>query len=540
MPDTILDDIDALKAANAQKTQSIADHEQRIAKLESAPAATPAPAVPPTITDAQLVQALRTLLLGTAAPSGGGDAPAPAQTGGQTGPGTDPNRYPLQMPADVAPAATVVLGTGPDVLDLLISNSPGQAAPCVFGVLLVRPDGSKVGIAGPLTCSSYSGETPTGAQHFSIRGPWGSNAQFKIVPIAEGSGVLGMFLMGASLNLVPLGIWGQVNSRGGDAGGGSWTYNSNGAAMTLQLDGNPVPAGSVAPIPAATPTPINGSTLDKLAAAGGPLALAAGTIIGTAILTADLSGAGMGTTIIDGAGLRLSQDKAVLLTEKHVTISEATVRGARISAALGANGAGVRDNGPGIGFDLVNLGITGCQNGILTFASDVNLTGCIIHDNGEPGSERTHNVYVGGAPGTTFTLTDTRTSNCLDAHEVKSRAGTTISKRCHHVTGGNGVGYEFPDAGKVAISDGSITLPAGAADRRFIAYGMESTANAATGLDVTITNELFEDLTGFGGIIMARQGIGAKLVLIGCTYKGSVAPDLQGWAEVTGEITKAG
>ena len=299
---------------------------------------------------------------------------------------------------------------------------------------------------------------------------------------------------------------------------------------------------------------IDGATVDGVALEPGTLAriatsltpgctlkLPAGVFLGTAgiAVPSTFVGAGMGKTIIDAGGLAPYNEMAVLVPlVPGVTISDLSIRGASISDKLGGNAAGVRDASRGTGFKLSNVEISGCQDGILAFGSDVEISGGHIHDNGS-GSGQTHNVYVGFWTGkNTFRLTNLITQNCNGGHEIKSRATHTISFGCHHTTGGNGAAYDVPDGGQLSISSGSMTLPKDSPDPKFISYAMEANRNAAVGNIVTVTDEVFHDLTGTGGNIITHDKT-AVLVLSGCTYTGALPPKIIGWGQVNGAITKA-
>ena len=299
------------------------------------------------------------------------------------------------------------------------------------------------------------------------------------------------------------------------------------------IDGAAVPRGTLA-------------ALEAMVVAGSTLRLPPGTLVGTAgIRTAStLIGAGRGKTIIDATGLAPFANKGVLVPlVSGVTISNLSIIGASIPEAsipgtLGGNAAGVRDNSRGVGFKLSNVEISRCQDGILAFGSDIEIVGGYIHDNGT-GTGQTHNVYVGFWSGrNTFRLTNLVTENCNGGHEIKSRAAHTISFGCHHVTGGDGAAYDVPDGGQLAISDGSMTLPKLSVDPKFISYAMEANRNAGVGNIVTITNEIFNDLTGTGGNIITHDP-SAVLTLSGCTYTGPKPPNIVGWGTVNGAITKA-
>ena len=299
---------------------------------------------------------------------------------------------------------------------------------------------------------------------------------------------------------------------------------------------------------------IFGATIDGVAVDPGTLAkigtsltpgctlrLPAGVLSGTVGITVPSTfvGTGMGKTIIDARGLEPYNDMAVLVPiVPGVTISDLSIRGASISEKLGGNAAGVRDASRGTGFRLSNVEISGCQDGILAFGSDIEISGGYIHDNGS-GTGQTHNVYVGFWTGrNTFRLTNLTTENCNGGHEIKSRATHTISFGCHHTTGGNGAAYDVPDGGQLAISSGSMTLPRNSPDPKFISYAMEGNRNAAVGNLVTVTDEVFHDLSGTGGNIVTHDKA-AVLVLSGCTFTGALPPRIIGWGQVNGSIAKA-
>jgi len=282
------------------------------------------------------------------------------------------------------------------------------------------------------------------------------------------------------------------------------------------------------------------ANLEAAIATHDTLALPAGTFRGTAAIgvASTLTGVGRGRTIINATGLAVYRDMAVLVVlVPGVTISNLSITGASIAETLGGNAAGVRDTANNIGFRLSDVEISGCQNGILTFGSDIEIAGGYVHDNGS-GSGFTHNIYVNGNGSNFFRLSNLWTANCIGGHEIKSRAAHTISFGCHHTTGGNGSAYDIPDGGQVSISNGSMNLSKDAADHRFLGYAMESTKNQGVGNIVTITNEVFNDATGSGGIIVSNDPK-ATLTLSGCSYTGSSQPQIRGWAAVNGAITKA-
>lgn len=469
---------------------------------------------------------------GTGATGGGPTTGAPG-TGGDVGGSSDTNVYPFTLPANRKAGDTTTLGTGPNQIDLYLSSNPNNDLNDV--VILVN---GRAVVAPDFQVMSHVGLGKVGNDHLVLKGPWGSNPLVQIKGVAPG-GINGLWMNGATIDFVDLVANGVYDSRGGNSVNATLIFISNGADMTLTL---PVPVAPVVTVPAATPTLINGQTLSQQMAAG-PLTLSAGTIVGTGLAKSNVTGAGMGQTIIDGTNLEPTQDKAlIVLGANGITISQLTIKNAWINASLGLNAAGLRNADSTIGITASNVEITGCQNGILTddassvdFVLDkMNIHGCGA--TGNPGN--THSLYIGGLPTTKCTLTNSVLSGCIDAHEYKSRCGTTISQNNKFTTGGFGSCIDCSNGGILNSTDDTFTLPAGAADETFISFAQENTKNAATGHACNITNGVFHDGTGTGGIINSGDPA-AVLTLVGCTYTGAVAPRITGWGQVIGSIAKA-
>ena len=344
------------------------------------------------------------------------------------------------------------------------------------------------------------------------------------------------------------------------------SIDAGAAAATAALTPGPAPVVPVVPVvaPVVTsgPSVITGALLNGAAAApgtlaaltalvpsGGTLTLPAGTFSGTAPVpvACTIAGAGMGKTIIDCTGLRPSYGKATLLPlVPGVVIEDMTVRGAAVDATSGMNAAGVRDNGPGIGFTLTRVESTGNQNGVLTFPSNVTLNQCSIHDNGSAslanGQSATHELYFGGAPGTVVTINGcTVSTGTLATHALKSRAGTTVvngsTLTAGQADGGtvSGSAIDIPDGGDFTMTGGSVTLRAGAANTMLLGYGLESASNLAAGAAVKLSGVA---LNGGGQATEIQNGAGiptATLALASVTAVGTV-PTIAGFASVVGAI----
>ena len=292
-------------------------------------------------------------------------------------------------------------------------------------------------------------------------------------------------------------------------------------------------------------------TLANLIAAtpsGGTLVLPAGTWSGTAPIgtACTIKGAGMGQTIIDATGVSLTRGKGIFVPMvAGVAFANMTLKGAAVSDL---NGAGIREDRPGLGWTATNVAFTGNQDGTLTFASNITLNTCSFHDNGAHDAH-SHEMYFGGSPDTTVTLNNV-TSACGrgSTHALKSRAGTT------QVVGGSYTGnpeaeanavtgsvLNFPDCGVVTVTGAILTVASKGSEPNFvfISYGTESANNAAAGNTVTLANVHLVDRSGSGGLILNGSALPSARLVIGpgCVYDGTKPPQFQGWASVRGSFT---
>ncbi len=500
-------------------------------------------------------------LSGTGGTTGGGTGGGGTTGGGTTGGGTTPppSQPILPMPSGITNGAPVTIGTGPDQIQILIANNPSDASSGLpNNIFVVLMDGTP--IAGPLTVTSNGGESIVASQIFTILGSWGTGPH-TISIVGSGTGLIDTWINQVTYNFVPYVYNGvTTNSRGGaNVVNAASVWDNTGITTTWTL---PVAVVTPPPTPVVTPSNVTGATingvvqtaapLSTLIAAtptGGTLVLPAGTINGTSTIpnACTINGAGMGNTIIDCTGISPTYSKAVLVPlVPGVTISNVTIKGANISTALGNNAAGVRESGVGDPFTLTNVELTGNQDGILTFADNITLTGGSTHNNGA-GDGYTHEMYINGDTTNTATLTNwNSTCGLLSTHALKTRAGTTI------VSGGTFTGspdttgavggsvIDVPDAGLFTATGTTFVIASGAANLLFLGYGMESTKNAAIGITVTFNNCVFTDNTGKGGYIQnGTYNPTATIVFNNCTYTGTVAPTVSGFGTVTGVIAKA-
>lgn len=458
------------------------------------------------------------------------------------------------MPDGISAGAPVNIGNGPDQIQIVAGCNPNHASPpAVFAVLV---NGSVV--AGPLTCTSFGGQAVSNSQVFTIKGAWGPGP-INVGIVGTGTGMANFFINSVTYNFVPYEVAPNQFSIYDDGGYGTgWILppSGNTPGATGGGGGGAVGAGS------ATPSNITGATINGATQAAAPiqtlltatpagatLLLPAGAFYGTSTVPTAcvVAGSGMGKTTLDCTGERPTHSKAVLVPiVGGATIRDMTLMGASISSGDGGNAAGVREDGVGMPFNLTNVEITGCQNGLLTFADNLVLTGGHTHDNGNSDGQ-THEIYVNGSP-TSILKIDNWVSTCglKSTHALKSRAGTTS------VTGGTFTGnpdptgnvggsvVDAPEGGVFNATGSTFVTGQGAANTLFFGYAMENANNQATGTTATFTDCVFTDNTGSGGKIQNGTFIpSATLVLVNCTYTGATAPVIAGFASVSGAITKA-
>jgi hypothetical protein len=554
---TLADQIKALSATTA----SGVDHAALVA-LQAAEAA-----------DHQALAGVQTILANLAAVLGGhldatlppatgtGNVGAttppakPAFTGQSVGSQTDPNVYPLEVPV-VANGADILMGTGHNVFELDAASSPQAAADANqishINIIFVRPDGTMQGVAADIPVTSFEGEGSP-KQSIKVRGPWGSNPKFLITGSSKGSGMGGLFIGSANCDLAPLGISGVVNYAGTLITNEPKTYISVSATTLTLMQGINAPSGAAPGTASSTATAvpvagafINGApartdTLDKLLAAvpaGGTLTLPAGKIVGDGTLSSPnmtVIGQGEGNTTIDATGLHLPMDKAVLLLAAPGSmIKSLSITGG--STTNGNNGAGVRQTGPGIDVNLEDVELYGNQDGLLTFPGNVTLTRVHAHSNGAPGSQRTHDVYIGGAKDSVVNTTGGLFEKCADVHAFKSRAFTNNINGGVFIAGGNGSCLDIPDGGNTIVTSATLRLPPGTApDLNIVTFGLED--SQAYGVhDLTFQDVAIDDVLS-AGLIQGKAG--ATLTLLGkCTYNGANPPTITGFT-VTGAFQKA-
>jgi hypothetical protein len=467
---------DQIKALSATATSSV-DHSALVA-LQAAEAA-----------DHQALAGVQNILANLAAVLGGHiDATLPpvggtgtvtpppvvsAFTGQDVGEPSDANKYLLTVPA-VTDGSDIVIGTGPNTLELVLASSPsGATDPTLvsyFNLTFIRPDGSMQGIAADIPVTSFSGEG-TPKQSIKALGPWGRNPKFILTASHKGAGLGGLFIGGANIDLAPLGLYGVVNYRGDQVAGASGSYISVAATtLTLMETRNAPTSAGTGTAPAATADTITGALINGASAQpatfadlakavpdGGTLTLPPGKFLGAGVLTNPnmiLEGQGQGVTILDGTGLHIPYDKAVVvLGAPGQKVRNLSITGG--ATTNGNNGAGVRqiDLGLGIGVDLADVELYGNQDGLLTFPGNVTLTRVHAHDNGKPRGSSSPMMFTSAATRTRWSIRPMASfEKCLDVHAFKSRAYTNNINGGIFTAGGNGSCMDIPDGGKTIVA----------------------------------------------------------------------------------------
>jgi hypothetical protein len=486
----------------------------------------------------------------------GGIAPPVAPVGSTTPPaGTDPNVYPL-MP-DTGATGDITLGVAiagvTKAFAFRVSNPPQATVKSQFNIAMnINTPGAKL-LAQNIVVTSNAGEGQ--GQLITINGIFGDAPILYL--IGSGSGLQDCFISGMTYGGLPYYDFSLDNSRSSVADfDGVSIYNSS-HAQTLVIGPWQTPAVPVAPVAVDTAmgasltpsggvaSPVSGilSALAAMLLAGSILSIPAGAYVGTTTVgvVSTIDGAGMGKTIFNLTGHALSQNKSAFLSlVGGATYSNMSVTGCVLADALGANGAAFRDESNNEGFNLLNIEAYGNDNGILTFGSDINLTGCNFHGNGstEPsGIGHTHNKYVGGNgsvitnPDGTVTITPSTNhltmKSCIGSaanggHDTKSRAGYTNILNDNSTTGGNGRNLDVPDGGVVSVSGGTWTIPAGSANLVWFGHSTESKNNAATGKSITFTNHAFVNLTGQPGYMVFGDST-VIVNFVGCTWPQGMA-----------------
>ena len=184
----------------------------------------------------------------------------------------------------------------------------------------------------------------------------------------------------------------------------------------------------------------------------------------------------------------LPNEKGIILTTASLTVNGLTFTGAKISDALGGNGAGIRDQITGTGTSLMvqNSTFTGNQEGILTGDNSdevITIVNSKFINNGNPNiSYFQHGLYVNFAY--SLTVTDSLFCRQLIGHDIKSRAQITMVENTQLYDGaansalGCGAGstslaIDVPNGGAATISGNQIVQGSTTQNYKMVDYGEE-------------------------------------------------------------------
>ncbi len=506
------------------------DYTEYLVAIESAVAAlrTALMSAPPEVD--QIVQGVLAGLkaLPQPAPSG---TPAPAPIPADT------NAYPLSMPSGIAAGAPVDIGTGPDTIDILMSNALDATKPdSNFAVLM---DGKA--IAGPLTCTSRGGLDKTKSQHFITRGSWGPSPH-TIGIVQAGAGFAEYALNAMSYDLVPCYFNGVADSRGNASVNATHIINTNGSNTFWTTEPSTATGGAGVPTGGAAGDP----TMQAMIAAtpaGGLLTLANGVIKGVAKIDHPITiqGAGLGQTLIDVTGLALAGPNrgAFAPIVPGCLFKGMSIKGAHYSDNTAAGIEAIA----GADFQADQIEITDCNDGIRTGAINATLNGVWLHGNGA-GDSRSHNAYfsnAGTAVSKVLNVGDSKFELANMGHELKSRLGTTNVTNTEF-TARDGACINCPDGGVLNVTGGIMRKPAGSIDQKVIDFGRElvkesaadQAAYIALGMVANLADVFIDNQTEKAVVL---QGEGrSTLNLTNVTSNGDV--ETLGWLAVTGQVTK--
>jgi hypothetical protein len=482
-------------------------------------------------------------------PSTGGTPPTSGTT---TPPPATANAYPFQQPAGYT-GGIFEIGTGPDRLEVDVTKNPASGPDNRYPNTLAILVGDKVVVAS-WEVQTFMGMGLSPNDNIIVHGTFGAATTPDLVKIVGTAphGINSLFINGVSLNYQPL-----VTNSCGDNRAGCATASGNCAAggcasnSTALWDNTRLPAtfGTsiyVAPPPPPVPetaqTVISGATCNEIPIAPGTLAqvvpqcasgtlhLPAGTFLGTAPVASaiTIAGAGMGKTIIDGSGLHPTYTKAGFVPlVPGVVFQDLTLRNFAVSDADGANGAGIRESGDGIGFKAIRVEFSDNQDGVLTYIAQHDFIDCVFHDNGPTaafsayGHDHDHNAYINGNPSAVLNVSGTTSYAPTAVHAWKTRSGINNFTDDVFTAGGNGAALDVPDGGTVNVDGLTLIQPGTGETHNVLTLGLESANNAAAGMVLNSVRKglQIEDPAGVANVICAN-GFVVNLTSGNDTYKG--------------------
>ncbi len=225
----------------------------------------------------------------------------------------------------------------------------------------------------------------------------------------------------------------------------------------------------------------------------------AGTYVNDfATVTAKVSLIGVGGMVNMVATIPPPNGKAILTVDADATIQNFTFSGAKVADA---NGAGIRYEGGNL--TLQNCGFHDNENGLLSApvpGGTLLIQNCDFAHNGN-GNGSTHNLYVGAIQ--QLTIRDSRFSDAVVGHEIKSRAYNTLitGNVIADGPGGNGsYSIDLPNGGKGVVTGNLIEKGPQTENQSIIHFGGESIPYAGSSLLVQ-GNQITNDRPNAVGIL---------------------------------------
>jgi hypothetical protein len=208
-----------------------------------------------------------------------------------------------------------------------------------------------------------------------------------------------------------------------------------------------------------------------------------------------------GQEVVLNATVDLPNQKGILLSLSSLTVNGLTFEGAHISAALGGNGAGIRDQSedPAAMLIIQNSVFTNNQEGVLTGDNAnqvIMVSNSSFINNGNPDpSVFQHGIYVNA--GAMFSVSNSLFCGQLIGHSVKSRAAVTMVSDSQIYDGAQGptaqgclpgsssFAIDVANGGAATITGNQLIQGASTQNYKIVDYGEEGLIYSSNSLVVS-------------------------------------------------------
>jgi hypothetical protein len=208
-----------------------------------------------------------------------------------------------------------------------------------------------------------------------------------------------------------------------------------------------------------------------------------------------------GQEVALNATVDLPNQKGILLSLSSLTVNGLTFEGAHISAALGGNGAGIRDQSedPAAMLIIQNSVFTNNQEGVLTGDNTnqvIMVRNSSFINNGNPDpSVFQHGIYVNS--GAMFSVSKSLFCGQLIGHSVKSRAAVTMVSDSQIYDGAHGptaqgclpgsssFAIDVANGGAATITGNQLIQGASTENYKIVDYGEEGLIYSSNSLVVS-------------------------------------------------------